>query len=166
MPYQISDEMKAMKELARKFATERLAPMIKDDYEAGITRRDIVEEMGALGLIGCLFPECYGGTEAGYLCAVIMAEETGKVSASYAGRFMPQLAGPPGNALEVWDAGAKGQVYQDIILGKCIPFFAATEPDAGSDVAGMRATAVEKGGHYVLNRVKPRSLMRPSQIQD
>lgn len=154
MQYEISDEIKAMRELAKKFAHNRIVPITPDDYEKGITRRDIVEEMGKLGFFGCLIPEKYGGTEAGYLCAVVMAEEIGKVNASYAGCIMSQLAGPPLTILKYGKDEQKEKYITNIIFGKCIPFFAATEPDAGSDVAAMRSSAIDKGSYYLLNGVK------------
>jgi glutaryl-CoA dehydrogenase (non-decarboxylating) len=154
MYFELPEEVKSAKELARKFAHERLLPLVKEDYEKGITRREVVEEMGQLGLFGCLIPEQYGGSSSGYLTAVQLAEEIGRVSGSYGGCFVSQLAGPPVTILRYGTESQKQGYIPGIISGKLIPLFAATEPDAGSDVAAMRSVAVEKSDRYVINGVK------------
>jgi len=152
--YELSEEQKAVKELAKKFAEKRLFPLAEEDYENGVTRPEVVAEMGELGFFGCFIPENYGGTEAGYLSAVLMAEEVAKVNASYAGYFMTQLAGPPVTILKFGTEEQKDRYIPGIIEGNPIVLFAATEPDAGSDVAAMGSTAVEKDDRYVINGVK------------
>ena len=154
MDYQFSDELKSMTEMARKFALGRLASIPGEDYEKGIVRRSVIEEMGRLGFFGSLVPERYGGTEAGYLCAVLMAAEIAKVSASYAGFFMCQGAGPPLTILKYGREDQKEKYIAKIISGEFLAFFAATEPDAGSDIAAMRTTATDQGDHYVISGTK------------
>jgi len=154
MHIELPKEIIAAKEMARKFAEKRLAPLVKKDYQEGVARPEIVGEMGKLGLFGCLIPEQYGGTKAGYLAAVAMSEEIAKVSASYAGSFMCQLAGPPLTILEYGSEAQKQKYVPGIISGKTIALFAATEPDAGSDLLSMRGTAIDRGNHYLLNGTK------------
>jgi len=110
--------------------------------------------MGQLGFFGCLVPERYGGTEAGYLCAVLVAEEIAKVSASYAGYFMCQAAGPPMAIHKYGREDQKEKYIRRIVSGKSLALFAATEPDAGSDISAMRATATEKGDYFSLTGTK------------
>lgn len=154
MDFGLSEEIRAIKELARRCAKEVLGPIAHEDYEKGITRREIVEEMGRLGLFGCLVPEEYGGTSAGYLAAVVIAEELAKISASYAGYLICQLAGPPVTILKYGTEEQKRRLIPDILSGKSIPLFAATESDAGSDVTAMRTVALDKGDHYLINGTK------------
>jgi glutaryl-CoA dehydrogenase (non-decarboxylating) len=152
--YELPEEVIAMKEMAKKFSERRLIPITEGDYEKGITRREIIEEMGKLGFFGCLIPEEYGGTNTGYLSAVVIAEEIAKVNASYAGYFMCQLAGPPLTILKYGTEEQKRRYIPGIISGKLIALFAATEPDAGSDITAMRGFAIKDGDHYILNGVK------------
>ena len=154
MYFELSDETKAIKELARKFAEEKILPLAKEDYEKEITRREVLEEMAALGFFGCLIPEEYGGTNLGYFPAVQIAEEISRVSASYGGCFVGQLAGPPVTILKYGTEEQKEKYIPEIVSGKLIVLFASTEPDAASDVAAMRSVAIEKNDRFVLNGVK------------
>jgi glutaryl-CoA dehydrogenase (non-decarboxylating) len=154
MHFEFSNEIKSMKELAKKFANKRLLPLVKEDYEKGIARRDVIEDMGDLGFFGCLTPEKYGGTDSGCLSAVVIVEEIARVSASYAGYFITQLAGPPVTLLKYGTEEQKERHISKIVSAKLLTLFASTEPDAGSDVAAMRCTAEDKGDRYVINGVK------------
>jgi len=154
MNFDLPDDIQAAREIARKFAQEKLLPITEEDYEKGQTKRELVEEMGTLGFFGCLMPEEYGGTRMGYLAAVVIAEEIAKINASYCGYFICQLAGPPLTIFNHATDQQKMRYIPDIISGKHIALFAATEPDAGSDVSMMRASAAKRGSKYVLNGVK------------
>jgi glutaryl-CoA dehydrogenase (non-decarboxylating) len=152
--FELAPEIRAAKDIAKKFAERRLAPITEKDYEAGIYRREILEEMGSLGFFGCLLPEKYGGTNSGYLAGVVITETLAKVNASYAGCAMAQLAGPPLTLLKYGTEEQKKAYIQGIITGKMIALFGATEPDAGSDISAMRSLAVDEGDHYLVNGVK------------
>lgn len=154
MYIEIPNEAKSIRELAKKFAEKRLSPISAEDYEKGIFRREIVEEMGQIGFFGCLIPEKYGGTETGFLSAVIAAEEIARVNASYVGFFMSQLAGPPITMLKFGTENQKRKYIPSIISGKLLTLFAATEPDTGSDVTAMRCVAIDKGDYFVISGVK------------
>jgi len=154
MNINLPEEIISAKEVARKFAQEKLLTITEEDYEKGETRRELVEQMGGLGFFGCLAPEKYGGTGMGYLAAVVIAEEIAKINASYCGYFICQQAGPPLTILNHGTDEQRMQFVPDMISGKHLALFAATEPDAGSDVAAMRALAIKKGNKYVLNGVK------------
>jgi len=154
MYFEFSEEIKSIKEVSRKFAEKRLRKLAEEDYEKGITRLEVIEEMGELGFFGCLIPENYGGTDSGYLPAVVIAEELARVSASYAGYLITQLAGPPVTILKSGTQEQKEKYISGIISGKVICSFASTEPDTGSDVASMKSVAVDKGDRYILNGAK------------
>jgi len=154
MHYELPEEVVAMKNMARKFAEKKLLPITEEDYEKGITRLEVIEEMGAMGFFGCLIPDEYGGSNTGYLSAVNLAEEIAKVNASYAGYFMCQLAGPPLTILKYGTKEQKERYISKIISGKFIALFAATEPDAGSDIVAMRGIAIDDGDHFTINTVK------------
>ncbi len=154
MIFEISEEQKVIKASVKKFAEGRIVPSQEEDEKNGIFRREIVSGMGKLGFFGCLIPERYGGTENGYLSAVIIAEEIARVSASYAGCFISQLAGPPVTILKYGTETQKERYIPGIISGKLIALFASTEPDAGSDVAAIKSVAVDEGDHYLINGMK------------
>ena len=154
MSFGLSDETIAVREVAKRFAERRLFPITEKDYEEGIARREIIEEMGKLGFFGCLIPEEYGGTNTGYLAGAIITEELAKVNASYAGCTMSQLAGPPVTILKYGTEEQKKKYIPQIISGRLLALFGATEPDAGSDISAMNSHAVEKGDYYLINGVK------------
>ena len=154
MNFELSEEIIAVREVAKRFAERRLSPITEKDYEEGIARREIIEEMGKLGFFGCLIPEEYGGTNNGYLAGVIITEELAKVNASYAGCAMSQLAGPPLTLLKHGTDEQKKRYIPGIVTGRILALFGATEPDAGSDIGAMTSVAVDKGDYYLINGVK------------
>ena len=154
MHYEIPKEIIAVKEVVKRFAERRLSPITEKDYEEGIARREIIEELGKLGCFGCLIPEEYGGTNTGYLAGVVITETLAKVNASYAGCSMAQLAGPPVTLLRYGTDEQKKKYISQIVSGKLLALFAATEPDAGSDIGAMNSVAVDKGDRYLINGTK------------
>lgn len=154
MFFELSDEQRIMKEASNRFAVERIRPTQDEDERQGIFRREIVSEMGKQGFFGGLIPEEYGGSNVGFLSSIIVQEEIARVSASYAGHFMNQMAGP---ALIILKRGSDAQIERYIpglLKGDLIGCFAATEPDAGSDVASMRMKAAKQGNTYILEGQK------------
>lgn len=154
MFFELSEEQKAMRDLARNFAEKKIKPFQETDEKEGIFRREIVKEMGNLGFFGGLISEDHGGNDVGYLSSIIMQEEIARVSASYSGHFMSQMAGPPLSILKYGTDKQKERYIHGLIKGDLIGCFASTEPDAGSDVASMRTTATKKGDKYILEGQK------------
>ena len=124
------------------------------DEKEGIFRKEILKEMGELGFFGGLIPENYGGTNVGFLSSIIMQEEIARVSASYSGHFMSQMAGPALIILRHGTEKQKERYIPGFVRGDLIGCFASTEPDAGSDVASMRTTASKQGDIYILEGLK------------
>ena len=94
MDLELTEEQKAIKELAVKYATDNIEPIHEKDESEGRFRPEIVREMGQLGLWGAIIPEEYGGTNAGFLSSVLITEAISKVSPAYAGHFLNQTVGP------------------------------------------------------------------------
>jgi len=80
MDFSLSEEQKAMRDMAKNFAEKKIAPTMEEDEKEHKFRREIVKEMARLGFFGCIAPEKYGGTESGYLAASVMTEEVARVS--------------------------------------------------------------------------------------
>lgn len=151
MYFELSEEQKAIKELAMKYATNTIAPIHEEDERVMRFRPEIVKEMGALGFWGAIIPEEYGGTESGFLSSVLITEEISKVSPAYAGFFLLQTVGP-GLAILKHGTNAQKQKYvPPLVSADLLGCFAATEPDAGSDVASMKMTASKKEDGFLLN---------------
>ncbi len=110
--------------------------------------------MGALGFWGALVSETYGGTEAGFLSAILITEEIAKVSPAYAGQMITQGVAVAGTLLRHGSEQQKRQYIPALITGLTIGCFAATEPNVGSDVASMEAIALENHDNFVLRGTK------------
>ena len=108
MHFELPEEIQEMRNQARRFAKERIAPTVKEDEEAHRFRPEILREMGELGFFGTVIPEEYGGLglDNGHLAHVVMTMEIAKVSASWGLPFNMQMLGP---ALTLTKFGTKEQ---------------------------------------------------------
>lgn len=151
MEFGLSEELLAMRDLARDFAQKEIVPTLEEDEKAHRFRPERVRKMGELGFFGVLIPEEYGGTGVGFLASVLMTEEVAKVSNSWALPFNMQTMGPGLTVLTYGTEEQKQKYIPKWVSGEYLGCFAITEPGTGSDVAGMKTTATEDGDWYVLN---------------
>ncbi|HUW63476.1 MAG TPA: glutaryl-CoA dehydrogenase Acd [Spirochaetia bacterium] len=154
MDFTLNDDQTAFKELARKFAREEIAPTAADDDLASRFRRDLVKKMGELGFYGCVIPEEYGGNGAGFLAITVVTEEIARVSSALRVSFNTQVMGPALTILKWGNEEQKRKYIPALVEADMLGAFAMTEPNAGSDVGSMKATAVRKGDEYILNGTK------------
>jgi glutaryl-CoA dehydrogenase (non-decarboxylating) len=110
-------------------------------------------KMGELGFFGCIIPEAYGGNDLGFLALALITEEIARVHSAIR-VYINMQAGPARTLLEFGTEEQKQRWIPPLIRGDAIGCFAITEPDAGSDVAAMRTTAVRKGAGYRLSGTK------------
>ncbi|MEW6661348.1 MAG: glutaryl-CoA dehydrogenase Acd [Bacillota bacterium] len=151
--FELSEDLVVIQKLARDFALNEIAPTVDKDDKEHRFRRDIVDKMGELGFLGCQIPEEYGGSGMGFLAATIIAEQMARVHSSMRLPFNMQM----GPALAVYKFGTEEQKRKylpGLCSGQQMGCFAITEPDAGSDVASMKTTAILDGDHYVFNGCK------------
>ena len=153
MDFDLSDELVAAQELARDFAEKEIAPTAAKDDKEHTFRRDLVSKMGELGFYGCVIPESYGGNGLGFLALALITEEIARVHSAMR-VFMNMQVGPALTLLRFGSEELKKRWIPPLIRGESIGCFAITEPDAGSDVAAMRTTAVRDGDSYTLNGSK------------
>lgn len=151
---ELSEEQKAMKKLAMKYAIDTIAPIHEKDEAEGRFRPEIVREMGQLGFWGAIIPEEYGGTNAGYLSSILITEAISKVSPAYGGHFLNQTVGPGLAILNHGTEEQKQKYLPSLVSAHLLGCFATTEPDAGSDLASMGMTADEEANGFLLNGTK------------
>ncbi len=154
MYYELTEEQKAVKDLAEKYAAKTIAPVHEEDELEGRFRPEIVKEMGELGFWGAIIPEKYGGTDSGYLSSVLITEEISKVSPAYAGHLLTQTVGPGLAILNNGTEEQKQKFLPQLVSAGLLGCFAATEPDTGSDLASMKMTATENEDGFLLNGTK------------
>ena len=114
-----------------------------------------MRKMGELGFFGIRYPEEYGGSAMDELATVVLAEELGR--STYAGVAITVLVHTDMASVHIFNAGndaQKAKYLPKVISGEIITAVGVTEPDAGSDVKGIRTTARWDGSHYVLNGSK------------
>ncbi|HUU02441.1 MAG TPA: acyl-CoA dehydrogenase family protein [Myxococcota bacterium] len=150
----LSDEHRLLRDQVRRFVNQRLKPHV-DEWEKGKTfPRELYRELAAAGFLGVGFEEKYGGCGGDMLHAVILSQELTRSGSPglAAGLGSLAIALPP-----IVNAGSDKQKQRwlpRVLSGEWISALAVTEPDAGSDVAGIRTRAVRDGDEFVINGSK------------
>lgn len=154
MDFQLSEEHRAIQEMARKFAETEIAPFADKWDEEHFFPRDLVLKMGELGFYGCILPEEYGGTNSGFLAMSLITEEISRASSSLRVTFNMQSCGTAYTIYRYGSEALKNRYIEKLISGEWLGCFGITEPNAGSDVLAMKTTAVDKGDHFLVNGSK------------
>jgi len=153
MAYELTDEQKMLQDTVARIAKEQIAPGAEKRDEEAKFPWDVVEVMRENGLFGVDFPEKYGGSEMGLFSLCLVIEEIAKVCASSAGILLVHELG----TTPIFIAGngeQKDEYLPKLATGEHLIAFALTEPNAGSDVSGIRTNAVKDGDSYVINGSK------------
>jgi acyl-CoA dehydrogenase len=153
-PY-FTEEHEMLRSTIRRFIADRVLPHADRWEEDGFVPRAVLREMGELGLLGIRYDSRYGGSELDTLATVVLAEELGR--SGYGGFAVTVLVHTDMASPHLFHGGTPEQLDRympDIVAGKKITAVAMTEADAGSDLAGMRTTAVRDGDAWVLNGSK------------
>jgi glutaryl-CoA dehydrogenase len=151
---QLSEEERMLRDGARAYAQEKLQPRVIAAYREETTDPAIFREMGEMGLLGTTIPEAYGGLGASYVAYGLIAREVERVDSGYRSMMSVQ------SSLVMYPIYAYGTEAQrmkylpKLASGEWIGCFGLTEPDAGSDPAGMKTVAKKTANGYVLNGAK------------
>ncbi len=151
---QLSVEERMLRDAAQAYAQAKLRPRIITTFRKEATDPAIFAEMGASGLLGVTVPEEYGGLGASYVAYGLIAREVERVDSGYRSMMSVQ------SSLVMYPIYAYGSEEQrrrylpKLATGEFIGCFGLTEPDAGSDPAGMTTTAKKTANGYVLNGTK------------
>ncbi|HEX4107038.1 MAG TPA: acyl-CoA dehydrogenase family protein [Solirubrobacteraceae bacterium] len=151
--FTLTDEQKAMREMAHDFAEKEIRPVAWEYDRDGTFPQQIIEKAWELGLMNTHVPEEYGGPGLGYLDGCLIEEEL-----SWGCSGIQTSVGCNGLATAPVILGA-GEELKKEYLGRLteaplLASFCLTEPDAGSDVSSMRTTAVRRGEKWVINGSK------------
>jgi acyl-CoA dehydrogenase len=151
--FTLTDEQKALREMAHDFAAKEIRPVAWEYDKEGTWPADVLNKAFELGLMNSHIEEEYGGPGANYLEGCLIEEEI-----SWGCSGIGTSLGANGLALAPLALGGseelKKQVFGHVTSEPIFASFCLTEPDAGSDVSGMRTTAVRKGDKYVINGSK------------
>ena len=150
----LSDDERMMRDAAASYAADKLAPRVIDAYREETAAPEIFAEMGEMGLLGITVPEEYGGLGAGYVSYGVVAREIERVDSGYRSMMSVQ------SSLVMYPIYAYGTEEQrqkylpKLASGAFIGCFGLTEPDAGSDPAGMKTRAEKTDGGYRISGSK------------
>lgn len=148
------EDLDLLRDTVRGFARDRIAPRAAAIDEENLFPADLWPELGELGLLGITVEEDYGGSALGYLAHVIAMEEISRASASI-GLSYGAHSNLCVNQIRRWGSEAQKQKFlPPLVSGEFLGALAMSESGAGSDVMGMRTTAVRDGDDYVLNGSK------------
>jgi glutaryl-CoA dehydrogenase (non-decarboxylating) len=153
MEFELSEELTAVRDLAREFANKEIAPTTASDDKEHRFRKDLLLKMGELGFFGSVIPERYGGNGLGFLAMVLITEEVARVHSAIRVAINMQI-GPALTLLNFGTEEQKQNWIPPLVRGESVGCFAITEPDAGSDVSAIRTTATRKNQGYVINGTK------------
>jgi glutaryl-CoA dehydrogenase len=151
---QLSDEERLVRDTARAYAQEKLQPRVTEAFLDGDFDREIMSEMGELGLLGATISPDYGGAGLNYVSYGLVAREVERVDSGYRSAMSVQssLVMHPINAYGSEEQ--KRRWLPGLATGALIGCFGLTEPDAGSDPGGMRTRATRIDGGYRLSGSK------------
>ena len=155
MDFSLPEELEMLRDMVRDFANEKIAPFADEwDEKHYFPYEEVVKPMGELGLFGTVIPEQYGGSEMGWLAAMIVTEEIARASSSLRVQINMQTLGCAYTILTYGSDELKEKYISKLVSAEYMGGFAMTEPDAGSDVMAIKSKAEDKGDHWLLNGSK------------
>ncbi len=152
--FTLTDEHRMIRDTARDFARNAIAPIAAQFDESGEFPRETIQKMGQMGFMGIEVPEAYGGAGLDTLAYVLAVEEISKVDASHGVIMSVNNSLYCHGILKYGTEQQKKEFLEPVASGKAIGAYALTEPMSGSDAGSMRSRAVRDGEFYVLNSRK------------
>ena len=151
---QLGEEERLIRDAARSYAQDKLMPRILEANRHEIFHREIMTEMGALGFLGATVPEEYGGAGASHVVYGLIAREVERVDSGYRSAMSVQSSLVMHPIHSYGTEEQRQRFLPRLAAGAMIGCFGLTEPDFGSDPGGMKTTAKQVDGGYVLNGAK------------
>jgi alkylation response protein AidB-like acyl-CoA dehydrogenase len=153
-PFTLTEDQEALRREIRDFAVREILPNVLRWDEASEFPMEVVKQLGAMGLLGVIFPPEYGGAGLGYVDYMLAIEELSAVDGSIG------IIVAAHNSLctnHIFLAGSEAQKKKylpKLTTGEHLGAWGLTEPGSGSDASAARTTAVRKGDQYILNGTK------------
>jgi len=148
---QLSEEERMIRDAARDYAQDRLASRIVMANRTETFDRDIMIELGAMGLLGATLPEDFGGAGASYVAYGLIAREVERVDSGYRSAMSVQSSLVMHPIFAYGTDAQRAKYLPKLASGEWVGCFGLTEPDAGSDPAGMKTRAKPVDGGYTLS---------------
>jgi glutaryl-CoA dehydrogenase len=151
---QLSEDERMVRDTARRYAQERLAPRVRDASRDETTDPSVFPEMGALGLLGPTIPAEYGGAALNYVCYGLIAREIERVDSGYRSMMSVQSSLVMFPIHEYGSDAQRRKYLPKLATGEWIGCFGLTEPNHGSDPGSMVTRARSADGGYRLSGSK------------
>ncbi|MDZ5648644.1 acyl-CoA dehydrogenase family protein [Nitrospirillum sp. BR 11828] len=150
----ITEEQAMVRDMARAFARERLAPGAAERDRTSAFPADEIKAMGELGLMGMLVPEEWGGAGTDILSYVLAIEEIAAGDGAISTIMSVHNSVGCAPILKFGSPAQKDRYLRAMASGRMLGAFCLTEPQAGSDASALKARAVRDGDHWVINGAK------------
>ena len=150
---QLTDEERMVRDAARQYAQEKLAPRVREAFRNEYTDRNIFNEMGEMGLLGSTI-QGYDCPGVNYVCYGLVAREIERVDSGYRSMLSVQSSLVMYPIYTYGTEEQKQKYLPKLATGEWVGCFGLTEPDHGSDPGGMKSRAKKVDGGYILNGAK------------
>ena len=150
----LTEEQEQLRKEVRAFAEREVAPHVSEWDEKSEFPHAVVKKLGAMGLMGVIFPEELGGAGMGYVEYVLAVEELSRVDGSVGIIVASHNSLCTNHIMLAGNDEQRKRWVTKLASGGWLGAWGLTEPGSGSDAAGMRTTAVKRGGKWVLNGSK------------
>jgi alkylation response protein AidB-like acyl-CoA dehydrogenase len=154
MDLDLTDEQLSLRNTVREFLKTEVAPRVREFDEQQAFPRSLIEKAGALGLMGCVFPEEYGGAGLRYTDYALIIEEIGAVDGSLGLSVAAHNSLCTNHIYQFGNDEQKQRYLPALVRGEKIGTWSLTEPTAGSDAGGTKTTARLSGTDWILNGSK------------
>src|SRR5580698_8845116 len=153
-PFVLTEDQEHLRREIREFAAREIAPNVMAWDEASEFPMAVVKKLGAMGLLGVIFPPEYGGAGLGYVDYVLAIEELSAIDGSIGITVAAHNSLGTNHIFLAGNEAQKKKYVPKLASGEWLAAWALTEPGSGSDASHARTTATKKGDRYVLNGSK------------
>ncbi|MGB7295198.1 MAG: acyl-CoA dehydrogenase family protein [Candidatus Aminicenantales bacterium] len=154
MNFELNEDQLMLQGLVRDFSQKEIAPRIGVHEEQHQYPREIIRQLGEIGVLGMTVPPELGGSRTDYLSFILALEELAKVSATVCVIVSVHASLFCSSILKFGSGRQKEKYLSAAARGEIIGAFSMTEPEAGSDATSLKTRAVKSGGEYILNGTK------------
>ncbi len=154
MDFELTEEQKMFRDAFRDFVSKEIAPLVEEAEKSEKFPRQILKKMASLGYLGVDYPPEYGGAGLGKMGGCISIEEIARVCVGISAAI---IIDTENSILSVYNHGSdflKEKYLIPTLKGEKLGAFGLTEPNAGSDVAGIQTRATRDGDHWIINGTK------------
>ena len=152
--FELSDEQRLIRDTAREFADNEIAPRARDNDRAGRFDHEMVARLAEMGFLGPILPEEYGGRGIDYRTYGLIVEEIGRADSS-ARTVVSVTTSLVGSAIARWGSEEqKRRIIPGLVSGEALGCFGLTEPDTGSDAASLKTRAERTAGGWRISGQK------------